>query len=728
MRKNNIFTYDLETTATDKPEIYSWGIMFEDERYVDGISAETFLDEIDKIDEDLVGYARNGSKFDGQFIKDILTRYGYTQKIFDSKILSTIEESEYKEWYLNEKKFEEFNNLTYNELTDKQKRENKLLKPYEYSLMVDGNHKIIEIKIGLPSFKITKGVKKHRVVRLRDSNLLFGGSIKSLGETLNKHYKTDIYSKGEGDSGISYTRTTLYESMEEFDNDGNERQYLKQDCWIDLSYLKLMMEKLPFNEWKLTSASTAYSQWIKILGERIESNLVANGTLERVKPSKSSDTDSFYKLRYKGRDKLHSTTKLRKKFVEGLLPTGWMDLQNENGTFIVDDVYQWFRGGLTHMNPSIVGIVLYGIKVDDIVSSYPDRMNSDLDYPIGVPFIGDGGDDYPLKFYEVELLTNCINEKGLPFIPVLNEKSLSYEYRNKLDKGSTFYMIEEEVKRFKKYYKGKFKKKVKYSFKTVKGTQLFGDYVDKYFQMKSDAKKSGDEGETSIAKLMLNALYGKFGTKSIRTSRIWNDKDMQWEKEQVMIQSKFYLPIAVCITAYARMKLVDAVGEFYEDYIGGDTDSIFYIGDRISSNITYSKKLGDWEREYEDMNGSVIRPKQYYFYKEQDGKKIQKVGLAGINLHRKIDELTLGETTFLDELTIEDMLFGKKVHNQLRPKRYVGYGIRLEEVIKEIKPIWDKPPLYNQWFKNSLEYQENYHKQKERILNIDRNEMKQDTI
>ncbi len=697
MRKHNILYFDLETTSSDKPQVYSWGCMDSNGEYNYGITGESLIEFFLSQDKDTTAYAHNGAKFDAHFIKDLLTKMGYKQKIFESKILETILESDYKNIRLDE-------HYLMNE-----KKPSPLLEPGEYSLLVDGNFKIMEIKIGLKSYKFTNGKKKYRALRIRDSNLLFMGSIKSYGETLNKHYNTDIYSKGEGESGITYTRDTLYESILEWKKDGNEFEYQKQDCFILKSYLELMMEKLPFNKWKLTSASTAYSQWVDMLGESIQEELEKLNRVNRYYPNPK--TKSYYRLQWTGKKDSMSTKKFREQQVKPLINADWLDDKDEYGTYLFNRLYKYYRGGLTHMHPQKVGLLLDNINVADIVSSYPSVMNSDRLFPIGTPVEGDGGKDYPLKLYKLEMLSTVKNKKGLPFLPVLNDKNLSYEYRSVLEKHTTFYVTDNELKNFKKYYSGKYKASIEFSFRAMSGKKLFGKYIDHYFKMKSDAKESGDQGQSIISKLFLNSLYGKFATKSVRTTRVWNDREIDWEKESNIINSKFYLPIAIWITAYAREKLVIGVDENYDYYLGGDTDSIFYIGDVISKNLQFSKELGDWELEYENLSGVVVRPKQYAFFSDK-GKP--KVGLAGINLYRvDIDE---EDKTYLETLTPMHMIEGRTIHNQLKPKRHLGFGIQLEDTVKEIKPIWDKPPLFNQWFKNSDEYIKLYETQREKIL------------
>lgn len=49
-----------------------------------------------------------------------------------------------------------------------------------------------------------------------------------------------------------------------------------------------------------------------------------------------------------------------------------------------------------------------------------------------------------------------------------------------------------------------------WKFKSVKG--LFTNYIDKWITKKIEATKEHNLGQRTLAKLMLNSLYGKFAT------------------------------------------------------------------------------------------------------------------------------------------------------------------------------------------------------------------------
>ena len=57
-----------------------------------------------------------------------------------------------------------------------------------------------------------------------------------------------------------------------------------------------------------------------------------------------------------------------------------------------------------------------------------------------------------------------------------------------------------------------------WKFKGING--LFKDYIDKWIKIKNEATISGNKGQRTLAKLMLNSLYGKFATSLDVQSKI----------------------------------------------------------------------------------------------------------------------------------------------------------------------------------------------------------------
>lgn len=57
-----------------------------------------------------------------------------------------------------------------------------------------------------------------------------------------------------------------------------------------------------------------------------------------------------------------------------------------------------------------------------------------------------------------------------------------------------------------------------YMFKSDIG--MFDSYINHWMEMKEEATRTGNKGLRSIAKLLLNNLYGKFGTNTKLQSKI----------------------------------------------------------------------------------------------------------------------------------------------------------------------------------------------------------------
>lgn len=129
-----------------------------------------------------------------------------------------------------------------------------------------------------------------------------------------------------------------------------------------------------------------------------------------------------------------------------------------------------------------------------------------------------------------------------------------------------------------------------------------------------------------IAKLMQNALYGKFGTRRERTRLMLEsamteedfigalpyDEAGKWYTKKEHDEDMRCLPQwAVFITAHARIRLlktVYAIGP--ENVLYGDTDSITIKGG-VEYDIDSGSKYGQWKLEKEWSEFRAIAPKVY---------------------------------------------------------------------------------------------------------------------
>ena len=96
-----------------------------------------------------------------------------------------------------------------------------------------------------------------------------------------------------------------------------------------------------------------------------------------------------------------------------------------------------------------------------------------------------------------------------------------------------------------------------WKFKGMNG--IFSDYIDKWITRKNNATILGNKGQRTLAKLMLNSLYGKFATSLEVQSKIpflEDDNIIHYSLSEKEEKNGIYLPIACFITAYAREKTI----------------------------------------------------------------------------------------------------------------------------------------------------------------------------
>lgn len=156
-------------------------------------------------------------------------------------------------------------------------------------------------------------------------------------------------------------------------------------------------------------------------------------------------------------------------------------------------------------------------------------------------------------------------------------------------------------------------------------TGLFADFLSYWYDIKSNTK---NKSLKSFSKLVINSFYGKFGTSPyveehgyICNAGVLKDILIDDRTDET---NRFYLPIAIWVTAYARNLLsagCNALG--WEHVIYTDTDSWHITGlseeeatERLR-NIGVgndAKKLGDAPTEQICDYGAYIRPKGYMHF------------------------------------------------------------------------------------------------------------------
>lgn len=170
------------------------------------------------------------------------------------------------------------------------------------------------------------------------------------------------------------------------------------------------------------------------------------------------------------------------------------------------------NGGFTYLNPIYKekdvekGIVL------DVNSLYPSVMYNEL-LPFGQPiyFKGEYKQDelYPL-YVQMFSCEFKIKENKIPTIQLKNNMSfMANEYITDSKDIVTLCLTNIDLKLFfEQYNVSDITYHGGWKFRGLKG--LFCNYIDKWSTRKIEAKKQENYGMYTLAKLMLNALYGKF--------------------------------------------------------------------------------------------------------------------------------------------------------------------------------------------------------------------------
>ena len=660
--KKNILFADFETNSRDSEKmVYGWMCKDFGQYKAEGVSIASFLNNFwslpFKTKRVFKMMFHNGSTFDFHFIVAAMAkdeRFKQRQFRDSKKLITYIRESDYK-------------------IKNTVKKREKALDG-DYEVLVDGTSKIFQIVINL----LIDGQMK--VLYLCCAYLTFSYPLSKLGTVLSdcghQLLKGDIEHKER-----------YYSSIEQLKNDEKIYSYLERDVDILRNFWKEYTKQIPYQNQEITAAATAYWDWL----------IRSQSDLEEIHKSIFGEcfTYGFFGQKKGGKLKKYSWIGTKKwispkHHLKKLIGQIFPSLSAEDDNYI----RRWYSGGLTTLNWSKMGKIESKVNYFDINSAYPNAMKKGM-FPIGKPFRGIKK-GYEFQLVKIELLSDAlVSKNNLPFIFLKSEKGSKF-YLKRLPKGHLFYLTGEEFQAFKKSYSGSWKSEVKYSFKVVSGEKLFGAYINYWYDIK---KQKSNPILVLVAKLMLNSLYGKFGSKSIKESKIlnpekvknWDSKVLsytKWEHEIGIFEASYYLPIGIKITADVRLKLVDTVGNNYSKFLYCDTDSIAFTDD---FRIETGKDLGQWKIENEGVEMLVVGKKRYLMVKNGN---IEKVAFASYKLKN-----------IQSKLSFKTFIYGLKGIKHLH-KKEVQNGVVLHDGEKEIKAIWS--PDYERsgdcWFKTKEDY------------------------
>ena len=341
----------------------------------------------------------------------------------------------------------------------------------------------------------------------------------------------------------------------------------------------------------------------------------------------------------------------------------------------LDDAFltEWrnaYRGGRSQVNPLYKDTILTGVKRYDINSMYPHIMRN-MEMPYGNPIVCEKPNTFDFELYRVQISFR-LRPNHLPSL--LKKTSLfagEDTYYVDSDGVEEIWLSSIDYKLLERNYEIEFVKFIKiYGFYTSK--LMFFDYIDKWY-----AKKTVDKGAKKVVdKLMLNCLYGKFGSnhEGYHKIPVLDENDaVNFIKSNVEPMTKYYLPLAIAVTSYAHLLIDDAIhATGILNFVYCDTDSVHTLGD-LPAGLIDNKELGKFKLEAIEDLSKYVRQK-CYLTKEQG--KIT-ITCAGMPQNMKDSAIRI----FGDDL-FNYFTTGFEMSGKLIPKRVTGGTVLYETTFK----------------------------------------------
>lgn len=282
-----------------------------------------------------------------------------------------------------------------------------------------------------------------------------------------------------------------------------------------------------------------------------------------------------------------------------------------------NDLRQAYKGGFTYLNEIYRGKEVKEGIVLDVNSLYPSVMYySPMPYGEGIYF---DGKYVPDKLYNLYIQNiTCqfrIKKDMIPTIQIKNNLSfVPTEYLSSSNGESiNLTLTNVDLKLFLEHY-DIYDVSYNWGWKYKSSTKIFKSYIDYWNELKVKATKEGNKALRTIAKLMLNSLYGKFAASPEGRSKIpyLDNNIVKYKLSELEERTAYYLPISIFITSWARDKTIRSAQAVYHRFIYADTDSLHLEGTDIPENLLISDtELGKWKIESTFKRGKYLRQKCY---------------------------------------------------------------------------------------------------------------------
>lgn len=333
-----------------------------------------------------------------------------------------------------------------------------------------------------------------------------------------------------------------------------------------------------------------------------------------------------------------------------------------------------YRGGRSQVNPDHAREIVRNVIRYDVNSMYPSIMRN-MPLPYGMPWridkpISKGFALYHLKADFVLMMNripSLLDKKANGFMNDGTNYYIESEGMEDIWVSSIDYelMLRNYSIRRLEFIEG-------WEFQT--NTWMFRDYVDHWYGIKQTSTGAMRE----IAKLMLNSLYGKFGSNVWKRTKIpvmCEDGIIRYEFSDPVEGAHYYLPLAIAITSYGHRIIDDAIhGVGYDAFVYTDTDSI-HTTSHLPEGMVSQTELGKFKVEAIEDEGKYVRPKTYVT--KTDGE--YSITCAGLPEEAKKELIR----RYGDDL-MKAFDTGLEAKGKLMPKKVPG-GVILNECTFKIK-------------------------------------------
>lgn len=499
-----------------------------------------------------------------------------------------------------------------------------------------------------------------------------------------QYYNITVYFSVKGHS---VHKVTFYDSMKIFPNFSVEK--IAEGFNLPIRKLEIDYRKYRPRGYELTEAEIDYIRNdVEIMARALKIMFEQGHT----KMTIASDAMNDYQ---------HRITGFRKKFP--LLSPA-----------VDADIRKSYRGGFTYVNDVWQGkLAGKGITLD-VNSLYPSVMKfNPMPYGEPVFFEGKYESDPIMPLYVQSLSCSFELKRGkIPSIQLRNSLSfMSNEYL----KSSNGEIVELtltnlDLELFFDQY-NVYAPKYHGGWKFRAATGLFDAYIDHWIAEKIKAGKEGNAPIRQISKLLLNALYGRFGISGKAGQKepyLDEDGIVRFLQLEAKERQTCFIPVACFVTAGGRNKTIRTsqiirdftMKKYGEDrYFYSDTDSIHanLSSEDLEELATIIKvddfELGAWAKEATFDQSLYIRQKCYI---ERVNGTIEakvaglpkyltpiinfenfKKGFSTVGMTQE-DFIRLAKANGADEETI------KKLHHKLT-YNYVKGGVILEDTDFTIK-------------------------------------------